>query len=101
MIRGTTPTFRFTINDDSVDLTQVDNVYVTFNQGLYSTTKTGEDIEVSARQVDVYFSQSESLKFKPGSVETQLNWTFDDGKRACSNIVKVAVGKNLVGSVLP
>lgn len=100
MIRGTTPTFQLKLNGD-VDLTEADNVYATFEQGCYSTTKTGDDIEVSEDQVDVYFDQSESLKFRQGFVDIQLNWTFDNGKRACSNIVKISVGKNLIGKVLP
>lgn len=100
MIRGTTPTFQLTLNDDQIDLTQVDNVYATFEQGCYSITKTGDEIEVNENQVDVYFNQRESLEFKQGYVDIQLNWTFDNGKRACSNIVRIMVGKNLVGCIL-
>ena len=44
MIRGTTPTFQLVLNDDQIDLTQADNVYATFEQGCYSTTKTGDQI---------------------------------------------------------
>ena len=99
MVRGTTPTFRLSIDSD-IDLTEMDNVYATFQQGEYLVTKTGEDIEVLPQEVDVYFSQEETLMFNKGTVDIQLNWTFENGKRACSNIVNTYIGENLVGEVL-
>lgn len=101
MIRGTTPTFRFILNDDQIDLTQMDHIYVTFQQGNYVMTKSGDDLDLSEKQVDVYFNQNESLRFKQGVLSVQINYTFDNGKRGCTNIVNVSVGKNLVGSILP
>lgn len=101
MVRGTTPTFQLQITDETVDLTQATNVYATFKQESNTITKTGEDIEVTANQVDVYFTQKETLSFKAGTmIYCQLNWTYEDGSRACSNIISIAVGKNLVGSEL-
>jgi len=100
MIRGTTPTFELKIADNTVDLTQASNVYATFTQLDRSITKTGEDIVVTARQVDVYFSQEESLAFKTGNIEVQLNWTYNGGSRAATNIVKVYITENLIGEVL-
>ena len=53
MVRATTPTLTLTIKDESVDLTEARNVYVTLNQGdTFNVTKTGEDIEIAeARKV--------------------------------------------------
>lgn len=100
MIRGTTPTFQLTINDETVDLTSADNVYVTFADKCWSITKTGEDLDVSTNQVDVYLSQEETLSFPKGNVYVQINWTFDNGKRACTTIASVKVTKNLIERVL-
>lgn len=100
MIRGTTPTFQLKLVGEEVDLTQANNVYATFKQEQVDITKTGEDIEVSSNQVDVYLSQAETLSFRAGTVYVQLNWTYDDGRRACSNIISINVGKNLIGSEL-
>lgn len=100
MVRGTTPTFVLEIDDKNIDLTQVDNVYATFKQGTCVMTKTGQDIEVSENEVDVYLSQAETLSFSKGTVFVQLNWTFQNGHRACTNIVGVDVGDNLVNGVL-
>lgn len=104
MVRGTTPTFVLTIDDDELDLTQA-TVYVTFRQdtdkchGLL-ITKTGDDIEVKPKEVDVFLSQAETLKFQKGSMQIQLNWVYADGSRACSDIKTIMVEKNLLGMVL-
>ena len=100
MVRGTTPTFRATFTDETLDLTNTNNVYVTFKQGENLITKSGEALEVAEKQVDVFLSQEETLRFKEGYAEMQVNWTYEQGKRACSNVATVRVGKNLVWSVL-
>lgn len=100
MIRGTTPTFELKITDSTVDLTEATNVYATFAQWGKTITKTGNDIDVTAQQVDVYFSQADSLSFSSGTIEVQLNWTYTDGSRAATNIIKVVIGDNLLPEVL-
>lgn len=100
MIRGTTPTFKLRLKDTSIDLTKADNIYVSFSQKSVRLMKSGEDLEVNENEVDVYLTQEESLKFVDGEVEIQINWTYDDGSRACTNIVTINVSKNLIGRVL-
>ena len=100
MVRGTTPTFRLYLNDEYVDLTQAVNVYVSFKQKDTLITKTGEDLDITENEVDVYLSQAETLKFIKGDAEIQLNWTYLDGRRACSNIITIEVDINLIGDVL-
>lgn len=100
MVKGTTPTFILTIDDDNVDLTEATNVYVTFKQGTLEITKTGPDIVIAAKQVDIYMSQEETLRFSKGMASIQMNWTYDGGKRACTNIVRVDIGENLKEEVL-
>lgn len=98
MIRGTTPTFILTV--EGVDLLEAKNVYATFVQKNNKLTKTGQDIEVSSNQVEVYFNQEESLRFSTGAIMIQLNWTYENGSRACTDIVSTDVGKNLEEGVL-
>lgn len=100
MIRGTTPTFKLKISDENVDLTQVTNVYATFSQAGKVITKTGDDLEVLANEVDVYLSQEETLSFKFSTLEIQLNWTYEDQKRASTKIAKVSIGRNLINEVI-
>lgn len=100
MIRGTTPTFKLMLSDETVDLTQAVNVYATFKSREQTITKTADDITVLANEVDVYMSQVETLGFLSGTVSIQLNWTYVDGRRACSNIISMQIGENLLPEVL-
>ena len=105
MIRGTTPTFTLTLNDETVDLTLAENVFVTFKQGYKdcckaSITKSGEDISVSAHEVSVTLTQKDSLHFVEGPLLIQVNWVYSDGTRACSEIAKIDVTENLLVNVI-
>lgn len=98
-MRGITPTFTLTL-PQTVDLTETNNVYATFRQGTNELTKTGDDLTVSEHEVDVYLTQSETLSFNRGTVLIQLNWTYADGSRGCSEVVGQAWGENLLERVL-
>lgn len=100
MYRGTTPTFRLTLSDQAVDLTQANNVYATFKGSTQTITKSGEDLVITPQEVDVYMSQEETLGFSQGTIAIQLNWTYDDNKRACSTIVRAKISENLLAEVV-
>ena len=96
----TTPTFSLTFSEQTLDLTQATNVYVTFQSGDYVLTKTGSDLEVQAKQIDVYLSQSETSRFKPCMVKIQANWTTSTGDRAASNVVPYQISEQLLKRVV-
>lgn len=100
MIRGTTPTFKLSLDDETVDLTAATTVYVTFEQRGNTLTKTGADLTVTETEVDVYLTQAETLSFYRGPLEIQLNWVYSGGERACSNIIRISIGDNLLPEVL-
>ena len=106
MVRATTPTLTLTINDESVDLTAARNVYVTLEQNNTTLTKTGEELEVEARVVKVWLSQTESLALTEGQpLNIQLNWTYldTDGvtvKRAATNVAKITITRQLLDEVI-
>jgi hypothetical protein len=100
MIRGTTPTFKFKVNSESVDFTKADNVYVTFSQGTTSLTKMGGELTLLPNEVDVYLTQEETLGFATSCVDVQINWTYDTNKRASTQIASVNIGRNLINEVL-
>lgn len=99
-IQGTTPTFTLNLQSETLDLTDCENVYATFKQGGTIITKTGDDLVVSPQSVDVYLSQSETLKFGTGIVMVQLNWTYADGSRGASVKASVEWSDNLLKEVL-
>lgn len=98
--RGTTPTFRHTFTEEALDLTTANNVYVTYKQGTKSLTKTGEDIEVEPKAVTVYLTQKETLTFKEGTLESQVNWTGANGRRAASKVKGIELEKQLLDKVV-
>ena len=94
--RGTTPTYTLTFEEPTLDLTEANGVYVTFRKGSKALTKTGEDIEVEAKQIKVYLTQRETLSFSTGEVKVQANWTTLGGKRASSNVASIILSEQLL-----
>lgn len=104
MVRGTTPTYIFTFPED-IDLSVAEAVYVTFANKQYQTLleKTGDELEISGNTVSVFLDQEETLTLQRNEVYIQINWTYnDDGviKRACSEILRDEVGRNLINEVI-
>lgn len=99
MVQATTPTFVLTL-PQTVDLSQAANVYFTVTQGANILTKTGADLTIDENVVSVFLSQEETLAFSVGSIELQLNWTYQNGERACTNVKTVSVDKNLLKKVV-
>lgn len=99
--KGTTPTITLVFPEDSVDLTQATNVYVTFAWSTKTLTKTGADLIVSPHSIDVFLNQAETLRFPIGAVRVQANWVFPDGKREASNISSYTFTDNLLEKVIP
>ena len=102
MIIGTTPTFTLKLKKSyDVDLTSVNNIYVTLQQGNILLTKTGTDITiVDAKTIQVSLTQSESLNFTiDKTINLQLNWTYVDNgitKRAATKIITINLEKQLL-----
>lgn len=98
--RGTTPTYRLNFREESLDLTEANNVYVTFRKGTKTITKTGSDIEVAPKQVDIYLNQKETLSFSTGEVKVQVNWTSGGGRRAASVVKTIDLSEQLLEKVI-
>lgn len=99
MVQATTPTFILTLPND-VDLSIANNVYFTMRQGCTCIQKYGEELEISTNVVSVYLNQSDTLKLTKGSAQLQLNWTYNAGERACSEIKTIPVTENLLKEVI-
>lgn len=99
MIQATTPTFILTL-PDTVDLTVIEHMYFSLEQGAIELLKTDDDLAIDGQTVSVYLTQADTAQFNTGKALIQLNWTYADGSRACSNIVTVNVGLNLIKEVV-
>ena len=96
----TTPTFTLTFTEDALDLTQAQNVYVTFRSGAVLMTKTGADLTIAEKSIGVYLSQEETAKFRIGYVDIQANWTTATGGRAASEVTKYIISEQLLKRVI-
>lgn len=99
MVQATTPTFVLTL-PETVDLTEPIHFYFTIMQGNVRIEKADSDLVIDGQTISVYLSQAETLTLTPGMVKLQLNWTYANGSRACSNIVSVNVTENLLKEVV-
>lgn len=99
MTQATTPTFILTL-PNSVDLSQAENVYFTLRQNNVSIQKSTNDLMIEGQTVSVFLSQLDTLQLTAGTAQMQLNWTYENGSRACSNIVSVNVTENLLKAVV-
>ena len=98
--RATTPTFLLQFDQQGLDLTTANNVYVTFKSGNKTLTKTGGDLAVSAQSIGVYLNQTETIVWRTGKVEIQANWTSGSGSRAASEIVYYDISAQLLDEVV-
>jgi len=96
----TTPTFTLTFTEDGLDLTQAQNVYVTFRSGDVVMTKTGAELTIAEKSIGVYLSQEETAKFRIGYVDIQANWTTATGGRAASEVTKYIISEQLLKRVV-
>lgn len=96
MVRGTTPNITLTVGDSSIDLETADAVYVTITRGNVTVTKTGADLDVSGNVVDVFLTEEESIDLSEGVAYIQVNWVFDDVKRAATKVAQFVIDKQLL-----
>ena len=97
--RGTTPTFTLTFTEQSLDLTQAAHVYVSFCGSAY-IEKSDSDLTIAEKSVSVYLSQEETLALAQGPVAIQVNWTYANGDRAASTIVRYRFDGQLLNRVV-
>lgn len=116
--RGTTPTLILTSDNQLVDWTVADHIYVTFYQKSEKSsrsgrcchdsddlspvlTKTEEDVDISSQSIAVFMSQEDTLRFEAGKeIYIQVNWTYGDGQRGATQLARIKLGTNLIGRVL-
>lgn len=98
--RGTTPTITLTIDDETIDLTQATNVYVTFSRRGNIVTKTGTDLTIDENTIEVTLSQAETLAFSDGPVDVQANWTYAGGARCATEIAGLDLTRQLLERVI-
>lgn len=97
MYRGTTPTLTLTL-PEGTDFSGA-TVYVTLADSTKKEVLTTTDVDINENVISVYLSQEQTLAL-PKTVLVQVNWTYGNGQRACSNIVSFNTTQNLINGVL-
>ena len=97
MYRGTTPTLTLTL-PEGTDFTGA-TVYVSLSDDHRNEPMRVTDLDIEDNVISLFLSQEQTLAL-PKRVLIQVNWTYGDGTRACSNIVSFDTKKNLINEVL-
>lgn len=84
MRQGTTPTIQITIND--IDLNEMQNIFVVFEQNGYILKKESSDLDIEGNVISVLLSQEETLNFKEGTCNIQLRMITKGGVAIASPI---------------
>lgn len=105
---GTTPILTAVVDGEAI---QDATVYVTIDMGdRHLTKRSGEgdmvltpvmgiDTQVGT-QIDVQYSQAETLMLRPGIAKVQVGWVFDDNTADRTNIGRVRITKALYKGVI-
>ena len=103
MIRGTTPTHHFLIEE--VDLSDNYRIFMTLRQKLSDVEKTwtsddeAMEIQYEAQvgtHVYLTMTQEETLAFKDGNIECQAKWIDDEGHVDGSYVAIITADKALL-----
>lgn len=98
MRQGTTPTIQITIND--IDLNEIQNIYVVFEQNGYILKKESSDLDIEGNVISVLLSQEETLNFKEGTCNIQLRMITKGGVAIASPIKTTKVYRVLNKEVI-
>lgn len=98
MRQGTTPTIQITIND--IDLNEMQNIYVVFEQNGYILKKESSDLDIEGNIISVLLSQEETLNLKEGTCNIQLRMITKGGVAIASPIKTTKVYRVLNKEVI-
>jgi len=107
MINYTTPAIPLIVEDR--DLTQGQDVYVSFEQGPTELTKTGTDLTITTSSrgtitdsnIVLVLSQEETAMFNlKQAVNIQVNWINASGVREATEMKRIGVFRNLLDKVI-
>ena len=101
IIRGTTPTIKYTFQ--TVNPADITVAYLTVNQN--GATKIEKDlaagsVSTEGKYIAWTLTQAETLALPCGMVYMMCNWKKEDGTRGASKILGVMITENHKGEVI-
>lgn len=105
IIRGSTETLTVEIEAEGLTIPETDRIIVTIASGSYTLNKTGDDLSIVDGNIEVTFTQAESLRLREGiDAELQVNIlvpsAVGEDVRVPSEVVQFSVGKQLYPKVM-
>lgn len=108
MFRGTTPTLKWRISTESLNLDDIKEIWLTLKEKKPRTnnilTKTLSDEEIILNKDDRYIaytlSQEETLSFSKGIIGCQLRILLESGTAFATPIQEVNIEEVLKGGVI-
>lgn len=96
MRRGTTPVVK--VNIKGIEVSELQSLYLTFDQGDIQITKKTEDLTIDTEDnsIKAHLSQQDTLEFGDGNVKIQLRAVTKDGIAVASSIKSKPIGEILM-----
>lgn len=98
MIRGTTPTLKFTL---PFETNKIEKLYITIEQSGITITKEIQDCILSENIIETTLTQEETLMLKAHyTTKVQIRIKAKDGKALASEIFELKVGDLLYDEII-
>lgn len=99
IIRGTTPTLKYTFK--SVQVSDISVAFLTIKQADEIIVRKALDAAVVGDgSISWTLTQTETLAVAPGQAEAMINWRTSDGTRGASFKTIVAINRNHIEEVI-
>jgi len=106
MIPGCTNAIDMTLDDQTVNLNNAQDLFVSINQNGMQLDFPKDRIQVAANgyQLSVYLTQEETMRFRFGTAVAQVNWTeldpLSNFSRAATDPFVIDIGQQFMRQVL-
>ena len=102
MYRGTTPTVLWKIKAENINLSDITNGQMVFNNSGFLLVKPFDTLNIDAtnKTISTELSQEETLGFIGGKVEVQLRVLFNTGIAMATPIKVITAERILKGGVI-
>ena len=103
MYRGTTPTFIFQLDSDTIDLSDMSQIWVTIRDGAglkHNWDINDVTIDNTNKYVSLFLSQEETLTIEPGIGAAQIRFLTNGGIALTTEKVSLTISKTIRGVII-
>lgn len=103
MYRGTTPTFIFQLDSDTIDLSNMSQIWVTIRDGAglkHNWDITSVTVDNTNKYVCLFLTQEETLTMEPGIGAAQIRFLTNGGIALTTEKVTLGISKTIRGGII-